>query len=120
MGGRGTVAVQAKGGVEQREQPLHRSLTQPILLGGAERELAILEGTVIACFTVGLGFHLATIGMALVIGTVGHSLLKRAARHDPQMSRVYIRHVRYRISYPARADRRAAPRPVVAFNFGVD
>jgi len=108
-----------RGGAGLREQPLHRSLTQPLLLAGAERELVILEGTVIACLTAGIGLHLATLALAVLLGTVGHPLLKMAARNDPQMSRVYVRHTRYRVFYPARADRRARLRPVVAFNTGV-
>ena len=34
--------------------PVHRSLTQPILLGGAPREFAILNGTLAAALFFGL------------------------------------------------------------------
>jgi hypothetical protein len=36
-------------------------------------------------------------------------VLTRVARHDPQMSRIYIRHVRYQEYYPARASVKASP-----------
>jgi len=33
---------------EPRRAPIHPSLTRPLLLGGAERELVLLNGTLIA------------------------------------------------------------------------
>ncbi len=50
--------------------PLHRSLTEPILLGGAPRTVAIANGTLAAA--VGLGLQLWIPGVVLWI--VGHSL----------------------------------------------
>jgi type IV secretion system protein VirB3 len=52
------------------EVPLHRSLTEPILLGGAPRTVAIANGTLAAA--VGLGLQLWIPGVVLWI--VGHSL----------------------------------------------
>jgi len=37
------------------EVPIHRSLTQQIMLAGVPREIAILNGTTVAAF--GLGLH---------------------------------------------------------------
>ena len=51
------------------EVPLHRSLTEPILLGGAPRTVAIANGTLAAA--VGLGLQLWIPGVVLWI--VGHS-----------------------------------------------
>ena len=52
------------------EVPLHRSLTEPILLGGAPRTVAIANGTLGAA--VGLGLQLWIPGIVLWIA--GHSL----------------------------------------------
>ena len=58
------------------EVPLHRSLTEPILLGGAPRTVAIANGTLAAA--VGLGLQLWIPGVVLWI--VGHSLAVWGAR----------------------------------------
>jgi len=52
------------------ELPLHRSLSEPILLGGAPRSVAIVNGTIAA--VVGLGLQLWLPGLALWL--VGHAL----------------------------------------------
>ena len=52
------------------EVPLHRSLTEPILLGGAPRTVAIANGTLAAA--VGLGLQLWVPGLVLWIA--GHTL----------------------------------------------
>lgn len=70
--------------------PLHRALTEPILLGGAPRSLAILNGTLAAA--VGLGLQLWLIGLGL--WAVGHFTAVWAARHDPQFVDVGRRHLR--------------------------
>ncbi|CAN0585291.1 unnamed protein product, partial [Ectocarpus sp. 12 AP-2014] len=62
------------------EIPLHRSLTEPILLGGAPRTVAIANGTLAAA--VGLGLQLWIPGVVLWI--VGHSLAVWGARVDAQ------------------------------------
>ena len=73
--------------------PVHRALTEPILLGGAPRALAILNGTLAGA--VGLGLRLWIAG--LVIWAIGHVLSVWAARRDPQFVDVARRHLRYHI-----------------------
>jgi type IV secretion system protein VirB3 len=73
------------------EVPVHRSLTEPILLGGAPRALAIVNGTLAGA--VGLGLRLWIAG--LVLWAIGHVLGVWAARHDPNFVDVARRHVRY-------------------------
>jgi type IV secretion system protein VirB3 len=75
------------------EVPLHRSLTEPILLGGAPRTLAIANGTVAAA--LGLGLHLWLPGLAL--WAIGHALAVRGARADAQFVPVFGRHLRHRV-----------------------
>ena len=72
--------------------PLHRSLTEPILLGGAPRTVAIANGTLAAA--VGLGLQLRIPGGVLWI--VGHALAVWGARLDPQFMAVFARHIKHR------------------------
>jgi type IV secretion system protein VirB3 len=74
------------------EVPLHRALTEPILLAGAPRNVAILNGTVTAA--LGLGLQLWLPG--LVLWFVGHSLCAFAARRDPDFAPIMVRHLRQR------------------------
>ena len=78
--------------IEGFEVPLHRSLTEPILLGGAPRAVAITNGTLAAA--IGIGLHLWLPGVALWL--VGHALAVRAARSDPQFVAVLARHLKHR------------------------
>jgi type IV secretion system protein TrbD len=70
--------------------PVHRALTEHILLGGAPRSIAILNGTLAAA--IGLGLRLWLVG--LLIWAVGHFLAVWAARRDPQFVDVVRRHLR--------------------------
>jgi type IV secretion system protein TrbD len=72
------------------EVPIFRSLTEPILLGGAPRGLAIVNGTLAAAVGVGLQQWLA--GLALWL--LGHSLAVFAARRDPDFLPILLRHLR--------------------------
>ena len=92
-----------------RRAPIHLSLTRPLLLAGAERELVLLNGTLIAALIFGVGFHWASLTMAILLASVGHWGLTQAAKHDPQLSRIYVRHIRYQEYYPARAAVDAPP-----------
>lgn len=71
--------------------PVHRALAEPILLGGAPRSLAIVNGTLAGA--VGLGLRLWLVGLA--IWAVGHALSVWAARRDPQFVDVARRHLKY-------------------------
>jgi len=78
--------------LEGFEVPLHRALTEPILLGGAPRGIAILNGTLAAALGLGLQVWLA----GLVFWVVGHSLAVFAAKRDPEFATVLARHLRQR------------------------
>lgn len=71
--------------------PVHRALTEPILLGGAPRTLAIINGTLAAA--IGLGLRLWVVG--LVVWLVGHLLAVWAAKRDAQIVDVARRHLRF-------------------------
>jgi len=72
------------------EVPIHASLSSPILLGGAPRGLAIVNGTIAAA--VGLGLQQWLVG--IILWAVGHSVAVMAARSDPDFAPVLIRHLR--------------------------
>ncbi len=98
------------------ETPLHPSLIRPILLGGAERDLVLINVILIAVLILGIGPHPLTFLTAALLATAGHSTLVLAARYDPQMWRVYTRHLAYRTYYPARALYTAQAAPVYPFH----
>ena len=70
--------------------PVHRALTEPILLGGAPRAIAILNGTLAAALGLGLRLWIA----GLVVWAVGHGAAVWAARRDPLFVDVIRRHLR--------------------------
>jgi type IV secretion system protein VirB3 len=74
------------------EIPLHRSLTEPILLAGAPRSLAILVGTFAAA--LGLGLRLWIPG--LLVWLIGHGIAVYAAKSDPAFLEVLARHLRHK------------------------
>jgi type IV secretory pathway TrbD component len=76
--------------IEGFEAPIHASLGQAILLGGAPRGIAIVNGTIAAA--VGLGLQQWLVGIA--IWAVGHSIAVFAARRDPDFVPVLLRHLR--------------------------
>ena len=73
------------------EVPVHRALTEPILLGGAPRAVAIANGTLAAA--IGLGLRLWIAGV--VFWLVGHAAAVWAAKCDPWFVEVVRRHLRY-------------------------
>ena len=73
------------------EAPVHRALTEPILLAGAPRAIAILNGTLAAA--IGLGLRLWIAG--LVLWVIGHMAAVWAAKRDPAFVEVVRRHVRF-------------------------
>lgn len=70
--------------------PVRRSLAEPILLGGAPRQIAILNGTLAAA--LGLGLRLWLVGIAFWI--IGHALAVWAAKRDPLFVDVTRNHLR--------------------------
>jgi type IV secretion system protein TrbD len=73
------------------EVPVHRALTEPIMLGGSPRALAIINGTLASA--VGIGLRLWILG--ILLGVIGHGLAIWVGRRDPQFLEVARRHVRY-------------------------
>ncbi len=76
--------------IDGYEVPIHGSLGSPLLLGGAPRGLAIVNGTLAAAVGLGLQQWLA----GLLLWAVGHSIAVMAARRDPDFAPVLLRHIR--------------------------
>ena len=73
--------------------PVHKSLVQPILLGGMER-----VPLVIVLFLAGLFMLVqtpATVTAGLLIATVGIVVLRRTAEWDPEYFRVLCRRLKF-------------------------
>lgn len=77
---------------------IHRALSRPNLLMGADRELVLLTGfaAVILIFVV-LTVYSAIIGASIWILLLG--ALRMMAKSDPMMRQIYMRHLRYRSHY---------------------
>lgn len=82
--------------MEGFEVPIHRSLTQPIMIGGIPREIAILNGTFTAALV--LGMH-SWLGVPL--GIAIHFTARSMAKRDPQFFATFRRHIRHKKFYGA-------------------
>jgi type IV secretion system protein VirB3 len=76
--------------IEGFEAPIHSSLGGPILLAGAPRALAIVNGTIAAAIALGLQQWLA----GLALWAAGQTVCVLAARRDPDFAPVLVRHLR--------------------------
>ncbi len=72
--------------------PIHRSLTEPIMMAGAPRGIAILNGTIAAA--VGLGLQMWVAGIVLFV--IGHAAAVYAAKKDPRFVEVGARHLKHK------------------------
>lgn len=97
-----------------RKVVLHQSLIRPLLLGGAERTLALLNGVVSAGLIFGIGsWQAAVLGVAFAF--VVHWGLVELAKKDTQFFDIYRRHIQYQDYYPAQASH-DAPAPLIKYN----
>jgi type IV secretory pathway TrbD component len=87
---------------QPRTIPIHVSLIRPILLMGAERELVLISAIISAVLVMSLERLLFTV-VGVVFWGLSLASLQRAAKSDPQFSRVYLRHTRYRGYYAAQS-----------------
>lgn len=77
---------------------IHRALSRPNLLLGADRELVLITGlAVIILIFVVLTPMSAVVGIAMWILILG--ILRMMGKADPLMRRIYLRHIRYRPFY---------------------
>lgn len=93
---------------EPRRIPIHRSLNRPHLLIGGEREL-VQFSALIAALIVLSAMNLVSLGSGLIFWTLAIAVLIRMGRADPELSKVYVRHIRYRPYYPSKTGGHAPP-----------
>ena len=74
------------------EVVLHRALTEPILIAGAPRNFAILNGTLAAAIGLGLRVWLA----GALIWLIGQAIAVWVTRKDPAFLTVLSRHARHK------------------------
>lgn len=90
--------------MEARRTPVHQALHRPNLVLGAERELAM--GSALIALLVGVGGMTMISGIAaFVFWIAAIFVLRRMAKADPLMSKVWLRHVKQQVFYSAKASR---------------
>lgn len=82
--------------MEGFEVPIHRSLTQVIMIAGAPREMTILNGTITAALVLGMHSPLG-----LPLGIVLHLAAVALAKHDPQFFETFRRQIKQKKYYHA-------------------
>lgn len=84
-----------------RRTYMPRALSRPSLVLGGERELVLMSGLL----TVGIAFVCVNWVAAAYAGVafpIALYWLRKLAKTDPAMSKVYLRHLKYQNYYPAR------------------
>lgn len=89
--------------------PVHPALVRPILLAGVEREVAVLEMLAAMIVFSLTGPSLVLLFALLALAAIHAGLMMPAAQADPEMAKVYLRHIRYRAVYPTLAPLAAPP-----------
>ena len=90
--------------MEARRSIIPQSLHRHNLVMRAERELTMLSAML--ALMVGIGGLTVLSGVtATVFWLCAIFVLRRMARHDPQLSQVWRRHIRLQEFYPAKASR---------------
>lgn len=85
-----------------RRTPFRRVLHRPKLFLGGERELTLSTAIVALALAV-TGQNLVALGVAALLWSGCIGVFRVMAKADPQMSKVYLRQLRYRGYYPARS-----------------
>jgi len=94
------------------QHPIHASLCRPVLFAGAEPAAVILEVTTAFALVFGVGFHVATLLLAVFYLTVVHGMMVWIAKQDPQMSALYLRSLGARDFHAPHAGIRGPGSPV--------
>jgi type IV secretory pathway TrbD component len=88
--------------VSLRRTPFYRVMHRPRLFLGGEREPTLMMAVVAAGLALsGQNFVALTVAGLLWFGCIG--VFRQVAKADPQMSRVYLRQLKYRSYYPPRS-----------------
>lgn len=80
---------------------LYPSLLRPVLWGGAEPPVVILEVITALALVFVAGLHVATVALAVFYLTAVHGVFAWVASQDPQMTELYVRSLAARDFYGA-------------------
>jgi type IV secretory pathway TrbD component len=94
-----------------RRTRVRQSLLRPLLILGGERELVLGSGMIAAMLIFSLG-DLVLAGVGIAFWVVSLIVFQRMAKNDPQLLRVYVRHLNKKIYYPAQSHWNA-PEPII-------
>lgn len=86
-----------------RRLPFRRALLRPLLLAGGERMLVLMNCIIMAMLILGVGLNEFTLVISIFLATIGQWCLVQTAKSDPQMSEVYLRHIKYQEFYSAQS-----------------
>jgi type IV secretory pathway TrbD component len=81
--------------------PIRKSLLRPLLVLGGERELVMASGMLTAILVFSVANPVAA-GIGIAFWVASLAVFGRMAKNDPQLLKVYIRHVNKKLYYPAR------------------
>lgn len=85
-----------------RQIPIYRALSRPEMIMGCEREPILVAGLMVAVLVfVASTLFSAMIGLLLWI--VCFALFRKMAKADPHMSKLYLRHIKYKPYYQAKS-----------------
>jgi len=85
-----------------RKIPIFKSLNQRNLIFGCERELVLSIG-LFAVALVFVGQSITTLILGPSIWFISVFFMRKMAVNDPELSKVFIRHIRQQIFYPAQS-----------------
>lgn len=92
-----------------REININQALCRPDHIWGAEREL-VLSSALTTITLICLAFNFWITLFALTFWVLVFTGLKMMAKADPYMSKIYIRHIKYRPFYPSHSTPFADPK----------
>jgi type IV secretion system protein VirB3/type IV secretion system protein VirB4 len=85
-----------------RTLPIHQSLHRHAHVMGAEREVMLC--ICLISFIVGLGGMTLLSGfVALIFYIIGLIFARQMAKHDPLMTKVWLRHIKLQIFYTSKS-----------------
>jgi len=85
-----------------KRSPIFKALNRSPLIAGGEREPMLFVGLIaMTMIFVAMSWQSAIIGV--VIWVVFSWILRKMAKADPLMTKVYTRHIKYKPFYPAQS-----------------
>ena len=92
--------------------PIHPSLYRPVLFLGVDQTVAIVEAAIVLALVVGVGLHLATVLMAVIVVLAIHPVMAWLTANDPLVTRIYLRSLGLHDFYAAQGALLSRPRSV--------